>query len=299
VSLRTRHAKGSLHRHSLLFALAGILALISAPASAATKPGPDFKVRSVAIDNPDGSEPLHMFHNTGSSLQVHVRVKNVGKGAGKGHGVLQIQGAGQLSPTKLKFAIPKLKPGRTTVIDLDITSFDVVGTNDYATKACAGKSCLAGPRFAVIPFKWQGMTHSVVDDNGIVSTCDGNVTFSYNHAASGNEKFIYRAGGSVTCTASGNQGGCTYSGGGEEITIEQFLTVLQISSSLDSYNAVGASSQTYEALKECKPDPPVVVDLDVAAWLTTGDFSMDSADTTLTGSLPLQGDTWSWNLTAE
>ena len=72
-----------------------------------------------------------------------------------------------------------------------------------------------------------------------------------------------------------------------------------ISSSLNSYNAHAASSETYEALKECMPDPPEVVNLDVAAWLTTGDFSMDSTDTTLSGSLPLEGDTFSWNLTAD
>jgi len=283
----------------LLLSLAGILALIAAPASAAAKPGPHFKVRSVEIENPDPSEPLHMFHNTGDSLQAHVRVKNVGHGPGRGRGVLKIQGSGQLSPTKLKFQIPRLKPGRAKVIDLLITSFDVVGTNDYGTTACVGNGCHAGPRFAVIPFKWQGTTHSVVDDNGIVSTCDGNVTFSYNHAASGNGKFIYRAAGFVTCTASGSQGGCTYSGGGEEISVEEFLTVLQMSSSLDSYNGTAASTQTFEALKECTPDPPVVVNLDVAAWLATGNFNMDPADTTLRGSLPLQGDTWSWNLTAE
>ena len=240
--LPPRHAKGSFHRRLLLLSLAGILALIAAPASAAAKPGPHLKVRSVEIENPDPSEPLHMFHQTSDSLQAHVRVKNVGHGPGRGRGVLKIQGSGQLSPTKLKFSIPRLKPGRAKVIDLQITSFDAGRHQRLRDEACVGNNCHAGPRFAVIPRKWKGMTHSVVDDNGIVSTCDGHPTFTYNHPASGNDRFIYRAAGLVTCTASGSQGGCTYSGGGEEISIEEFLTVLSISSSLDSYNASAAST---------------------------------------------------------
>ena len=68
---------------------------------------------------------------------------------------------------------------------------------------------------------------------------------------------------------------------------------------MDTYNAVGASSKSYEALKECLLDPPKLVDIDVGAWLATGNKSMESFDTTLSGSPALKDSTWSWTLTAE
>jgi hypothetical protein len=296
---RTRHAKGSLHERSLLLALAGILALSVAPTPTGAAPGADLKVRSVEIENPDPSEPLHMFHRSNSSLQAHVRVKNVGNAAGRGHGVLKVRGNGELSPTEVEFSVPKLKPGKSKVIDLEIRERRLVGTNEYSTEACVGNNCKAGPRFAVIPRKWKGTTESVDNDNGIVSTCEADPTFTYNQASGAGRFFYTGAGGHVTCTASGSQGGCTYSGQGDDVSIEQILTTLSISSSLDTYNAVGASSKSYEALKECPPDPPKLVDIDVGAWLATGNKNMDSIDTTLNDSLSIKDSTWSWNLTAD
>jgi hypothetical protein len=297
---RTRHAKGSLHERSLLLALAGILALSVAPGPTAAAPGADLKVRSVEIENPDPSEPLHMFYLRNGSLKAHVRVKNVGNRAGGGRGVLKVLGNGALGvPTEFEFSVPKLKPGKSKVIDLEILERRLAGTNDYATEACVGNSCKAGAGFAVIPRKWKGTTESEDNDNGIVSTCETDPTFTYNQASGAGKFFYTGAGGHVTCTASGSRGGCTYSGQGQEVSTEQILTTLSISSSLDTYNAVGASSKSYEALKECPPDPPQLVDIDVGAWLVTGNKSMESFDTTLSGSLALKDSTWSWNLTAD
>lgn len=298
----------------LLPALLAAATLVpAAPADA--KPAPDLTVRSVKIQTARAGPPYVFVGGPSDGLIFDVTVRNVGDMPRAGAGKLLLSGLGALKPARIVFKVPRLRPGRSAAVSVEVGDEDLIGITRYRARACAstrkdtkhGNDCRRGPGFAGIPRVWTGRTEASYDD-GLVrqSLIAPSVRFAYSEKRSEAEGlYVYIGSGPLTASITADSDPrCTYSGSGDVAIsdVSPSIADLRFDTDLLNYRALGvATSVSYPAQASCDDGgDPFLFEQEPGIWLTTANVARDSTEEFLTGSHSASsGDSWSWNLTAE